>query len=90
MHEPLQRTKPESHTKVHAFAMQLAVALATFVVHGIEEVMDRQPLVSAVHVCSEVPLQVTPAAGQVLLQTHDAAPTVPEHVWPAGHATAAR
>jgi hypothetical protein len=89
MHDPLQRAKPESQTKVHAFAVQVAVALATVVLHGIE-VADRQPFESAVHVCSEVPLQVTPAAGQVLLQTHDAEPTAPEHAWPAGHATAAR
>ena len=77
---PLQRTKPALHVKVHAPAAHAGAALATLVVQAVEEVTDRQPFASAAHVCSDTPLHVTPVAAQVLSHTHEAVPTVPEHV----------
>ncbi len=70
--------------------MHVPIAFATVVVHAVDDVTDRQPLESAVHVCKAPSLHVTPAAGHVLSQTQDAAPTVPEQVWPAGHAVGVR
>lgn len=88
--ESPQRTKPSLHINEHSLAVHVAVAFATVVVHMVEAVTDKQPLESAVHVCRDPLLHVTPAAGHLLSHTQDAVPTVPEHVWPAGQAVGAR